>query len=589
MRSRLLTTAVLLALAATLPVARAVEAPPVLTAPGASDDPAVRTLGPLMTAEFALQAGRLDEAADAYLEAAGEARDPLLAERATRISLLTQDDARTARALGLWRELGAEGLDLLAAEASLSLRQGQERKARRQLSDLLAMPGPGGWRQAFGVLATGSHDPAQSARVLEYLVKRDRIPSQLEAWMAFGGLALRLDSPGLVDAIVERVIAHFPGEPRVALLRASQLREAGESDAAREVLAGIDPKAARDPVLRQSIAHEYDRLGDLDLAEQTLARGPQDDQSYATRASLLARDEDKAALTALYDELRRDAAAPEPARRLLLGQIAEFLERHEEALDWYAGVPGGLLRWQARLRSANVLHELDRRDEAYAALAAIQTDAAAPDPARQDAYLLEAALHQEDKDDTAEMDAFARGLATFPDAPEILYARALAWERRDDIPRAEADFRKILVIEPDSVAALNALGYTLADRTTRYQEALELINRARTAQPENAAIIDSYGWVLYRLGRPQEAVVELRRALALQEDAEIAAHLAEVLWVLGKRDEARKVFEQSRAIDPENRSLRRALEKLGLPLAPPADGGDEDGGGDRAPAGAPAA
>ncbi len=580
MRSSLLSTAVLLAIVLAAPVAGAAQAPVVLEAPGDSNDPAVRTLEPLMAAEFALQAGRLDEAADAYLDAAGEARDPMLAERATRISLLTQDDARTARALALWRELGAGGLDLLAAEASLSLRQGQERKARRQLSDLLAMPAPGGWRQAFGVLATGSHDPAQSARVLEYLVKRDRIPLQLEAWMAFGGLALRLDSPGLVEVIVDRVITHFPGEPRVALLRASQLREAGQADEAREVLAGIDPKAARDPMLRQSIAHEYDRLGDLDLAEQTLARGPQDDQTYATRASLLARDEDKPALTALYDELRQDAAAPDPARRLLLGQIAEFLERHEAALDWYGGVPGGLLRWQARLRSANVLHELERGDEAYAGLNAIQTDAAAPDPARQDAYLLEAVLHQEDGDDAAEMDAFARGLATFPDAPEILYARALAWERRDDIPRAEADFRKILVIEPDSVAALNALGYTLADRTTRYQEALELINRARTAQPDNAAIIDSYGWVLYRLGRNQEAIVELRRALALQEDAEIAAHLAEVLWVEGKRDEARKVFEQSRSIDPENRSLRRALEKLGLPVEAPSEApppGEQEG------------
>ena len=128
---------------------------------------------------------------------------------------------------------------------------------------------------------------------------------------------------------------------------------------------------------------------------------------------------------------------------------------------------------------------------------------------------------------------------------------------------AEADLRKILVIEPDSVAALNALGYTLADRTDRYQEALELINRARAADPDNAAIIDSYGWVLYRLGRPEDALGELRRAFALQKDAEIGAHLGEVLWVLGKREEARKYFEQAREIDPDNRALQRALEKTG--------------------------
>jgi len=176
---------------------------------------------------------------------------------------------------------------------------------------------------------------------------------------------------------------------------------------------------------------------------------------------------------------------------------------------------------------------------------------------------MEAALRHKDSNDGGELDAYERGLAAFPDESEILYARALGWERRDNIARAEADLRKILVAEPDNIAALNALGYTLADRTTRYQEALELINRARTAQPDNAAIVDSYGWVLYRLDRIDDALVELRRAFSLQKDAEIAAHLGEVLWVAGKRDEARKYFDEARKIDPENRALQRAMEKTG--------------------------
>jgi len=144
-----------------------------------------------------------------------------------------------------------------------------------------------------------------------------------------------------------------------------------------------------------------------------------------------------------------------------------------------------------------------------------------------------------------------------------LYARSLSWERRDDIAHAEADLRKVLATDPDNVAALNALGYTLADRTSRYAEALELIDRARVAEPDNAAIIDSYGWVLYRLGRPQEAVVQLRRALAMQKDPEIAAHLGEVLWVMGDKQEARKYFDQARKLEPDNRSLQRALERTG--------------------------
>ena len=122
------------------------------------------------------------------------------------------------------------------------------------------------------------------------------------------------------------------------------------------------------------------------------------------------------------------------------------------------------------------------------------------------------------------------------------------------------------------MAALNALGYTLADRTQRYQEALELIDRARTAEPDSAAIVDSYGWVLYRLGRSQEALVELRRAWGLARDPEIGAHLGEVLWKLGRREEAQRYFDESARLDPDNRSLRRALQTLGLPApaAPPA-------------------
>jgi len=215
------------------------------------------------------------------------------------------------------------------------------------------------------------------------------------------------------------------------------------------------------------------------------------------------------------------------------------------------------------LRAASVLHDTKHAPQAFAELRAMESDGAADDESRREAYLVEADLSQQDKDNVGEMDAFARGLAAFPDDGALLYARSLSWERRDDIAHAEADLRKVLATDPDNVAALNALGYTLADRTSRYAEALELIDRARVAEPDNAAIIDSYGWVLYRLGRPQEAVVQLRRALAMQKDPEIAAHLGEVLWVMGDKQEARKYFDQARKLEPDNRSLQRALERTG--------------------------
>lgn len=520
-------------------------------------------LTPVMAGEFALQAGQLPEASRWYLQAAQADDDAGLAERATRIALLANDDASATQALKLWRQRAPQSLAMRAAEAALALRKNDAPSAQRELDALLRDKEDMGWRYALTVLGSGGRDPALSARLLDGFVDAGAIPSNLQAWLAFGGLAQSLEQPKLAERIVGEAVKRFPSEPRVALLHASQLRQAGDTEQARKILTGLSSAAVLAPEMRLAIAAEYDAMSDPAQAAATLARGPQDNQTYGLRASLLAKAEDTMTLTVLYDELRKDASNPDPERRLLIGQIAQFLKRPQEALDWYRGVPGGPQRTEARLRIANVLFELGHKEEAFADARALQGDASADDEARRGAYLLEAELKQKDDDDAGELDVLARGLAAYPDDNALLYARGLAWERRDRIDRAEADLRKILVTDPENVAALNALGYTLADRTTRYQEALELIDRARAAEPDEAAIIDSYGWVLYRLGRNAEALVELRRAFTLQKDAEIAAHIAEVLWFTGKREEARKFFEESRKLDSENRSLQRALEKTG--------------------------
>lgn len=527
------------------------------------DTPSPDALTPVLAGEFALQAGQLPEASRWYLQAAQADDDAGLAERATRIALLANEDASATQALKLWRQRAPQSLAMRAAEAALALRKNDASRARRELDALMRDKDGMGWRYALTALASGGRDPALSARLLDALVDADAIPTNLQAWLAFGGLAQSLEQPKLAERIVAEAVKRFPSEPRVALLHASQLRQAGDAEQARKVLTGLSDAAVLLPELRLAVAVEYDALGDSAQAAATLARGPQDNRTYGLRASLLAKAEDTMALTMLYDELRKDADKPDPERRLLIGQIAQFLERPQEALEWYRSVADGPQRTEARLRTANVLFELGRKQEAFADVHALQGDASADDEARRSAYLLEAELKQKDDDDAGELEALARGLAAYPDDNALLYARSLTWERRDRIDRAEADLRKILVTDPENIAALNALGYVLADRTTRYQEALELIDRARAAEPDEAAIIDSYGWVLYRLGRNAEALVELRRAFTLQKDAEIAAHIAEVLWFTGKREEARKFFEESRKLDAGNRSLQRALEKTG--------------------------
>ncbi|MBN6151399.1 tetratricopeptide repeat protein [Xanthomonas sp. AmX2] len=542
----------------------AVAAPAVPTATAALPQGAATTsLTPVLAGEFALQAGQLADASRWYLDAAHDAPgDAGLAERATRIAMLANDNARAAQALALWRERAPESLAMRSSEASLALRTGNLRKARSGLVALLRDPDPRGWRFALVALVSGSRDPDVAAKALDQLLDANAIPNQLEAWQEFGRLALRLEQPKLAERIVDQLVKRFPAEPRVALLHATQLHQAGDTERAQALLQGVEPKAVQDPELRGALAYAYDAMGNTAAAARVLALGPQDTQNYGLRASMLAKLQDNAALTALYEELRKGAAKPDPERRLLLGKMAEFLKRYQEAVDWYHGVPGGPQRNEARLRAASALYELGQKETAFAEARALQGDASADDAARRDAYVLEAELRQRSGDDAGELDVFARGLAAYPDDNALLYARGLAWERRDRIDRAEADLRKILVTEPENVSALNALGYTLADRTHRYREALELIDRARTADPDNAAIIDSYGWVLYRLGKTQEALVQLRRAWSLFKDPEIAAHIGEVLWSQGKREEANRYFEEARKLDPKNRALQRAMEKV---------------------------
>ncbi|MBL8263931.1 MAG: tetratricopeptide repeat protein [Xanthomonadaceae bacterium] len=551
----------------------------VATAEPSAGTPQWMGSGPLPAAiagEYALQAGKLDDAARWYLDAARVADgDAVLAERATRIALLARNQDFAGQALALWRERAGRTLGMRNAEATLALQRKDEATARRELRSLLLGRGEGlksekdGWRYALLAMDAGSGDPDMIGRLLAALV--DDIPKDLPAWLAFGEFAQQVQRQDVAAKIIGRVLQYYPNEPGVSLLHANQLRRSGKEAQARKILDRMSAAAILLPDVAYGLAREFGALGDFTAAAAVLARGPQNDNTYILRASYLAQADDKTGVAAVYEELKRESASPNPARRLLLGQVAEFIGRQDDALDWYASVPGGPQRWQARLRTAPVLHKLGRAEEAHARIREIQTDATAADETRRDAYLLQADLYKNEGRLADELATFDRGLAAYPDEPQLLYARALMWERRDDIARAEADLRRILALDADDVNALNALGYTLADRTNRYQEALELIARAYAADPDNAAIIDSYGWVLYRLGRSKEALSELLRAFTKQKDAEIAAHVAEVLWVLGRKDEAVNYFVEARRIDPDSRSLKRALDKTGAILPPLAD------------------
>lgn len=513
----------------------------------------------LIAAELALQRNDLIEAGHRYARAAQLSRDPAVAEQATRLAIAVKAWPAARTSLARWHELASETLGIVQMRAWIALGEGDVETAAAELERLVAKADRSGWR-AFAQVLVGSADMALAARLLARIATPERLGQGEADWVAMSQLAVRLGDKALATRLADEALARFRSADTHAW--SAQLAiDRGDHDAARRQYAEAlkrDPDSLR---LRSGYAALLGDSGDNVGAARVLAAGEQTDVTFGARAAYAARSGDKALLAALYGEIEKHGGERSPKRLMLLGQVAEFLDRPREAIDWYREVPEGDERWFAAGMRIVVLGDkagdADAARERLAELRAVAgTDA--EDAVRL--YLLEAELLSA-KSRLAEADAvYRRGLDQFPGDARLLYARAMLAIERDDLAAAERDLRTIIDEDADNADALNALGYTLADRTDRHAEALDLIRRALALKPDEPAIIDSYGWVHYRLGDLEEAKKQLRRAYTKVPDAEIAAHFGEVLWVGGERDAARRVWEEGRRKDPDNKVL---LETLG--------------------------
>ena len=518
-------------------------------------------VGDLLSAEFALQEGDLATASRYYLLAARVSDDLVVAERAVRVALAAGEPQRAGRAIARWAELAPDAPEMRSAALSLALAQGDEAQAMDQALALVALPGDDGFGTLLGTLRDARGDAAVMARaVMLQLFEGGHLPPDFQAWLAFAGVARRMEGLGLSERVLEAGLARFPDDPRAILLQVSRAREAGDAAAAHAGLARLGDPAALPPELLRIAAAELARLGDPVGAAALLGRGAQEESTYRQRAAWLAEADDRAGLQALYAELQAAGEVPPASRRLLLGHLAESLGLWAEAERWYRGVPVGTGNDMARLRQAGVLARMDRGDEALGLLRELQVDESADGQLRRDAYLHASVLSERAGDPVSAGRALDQGLAVFEDDPVLLYARALWHERGDRVEAALADLRRILDEDPEDAQALNAYGYTLGERRGDWAGALPYIERAYALAPESAPVLDSLGWALFRLGRASEALPLLQLAWNRLKDAEIAAHLGEVLWAAGRADEAREIWALGLGIDPDNRALRRSLQ-----------------------------
>ena len=245
----------------------------------------------------------------------------------------------------------------------------------------------------------------------------------------------------------------------------------------------------------------------------------------------------------------------------LTAVLAEILELKDESIEWYARVEGEL-SVRADLRRAALLAGRDQLEQARALLAGVRAEADAE--LAEQAWLIEAQILAENDRTEDAIALLGKALIELPGSAALLYGRAMAAVEKDNLSLAEQDLRTIIQNNPENALALNALGYTLSDRTDRQREALRLIETALALEPANPAILDSMGWVLYKLGRAEEGLPYLRRAAEAEPHAEIVAHLVEVLWNLDQRGEALEWIARTRGEMGGEEVYAATLARIGV-------------------------
>lgn len=532
-----------------------------------SELPDVRLDGELLylvlLGEIAANRGDRETAAASLIEAARISRDPRLAQRATRIAL---DDERfdvAREAASLWVTLQPDQNQARASLALIMVEQGRITEGADEFIGLLRKDGePAGAELSRVARLLGQLSNQDNA-----LAAMDRIVAAFEdnpdAHFAAAFLADRVGRGELVLEALERALVLRPDWEDAALAKLGHLiqnqypREQVAAFAVDFLATAPEANRVRISYARYLIDQEASGAA-LEQFQEVLKHDPENTTALMSAGLLSIQEEQyKAARKYLARHLK---LTPENDQiRIYLGQIAEEEERYAAAEKWYREVSDQSQLFDARLRLGTVIHERDGTEAAMAHLDALNTDD--EDEFVRLALTKELVLRRADELERAKSvldDAVAR----YPANGDLLYARGLLSARLNRINEHEQDMRTLLEEDPNNAHALNALGYTLADATDRFDEALELISKALQMRPDDPFILDSMGWVHYRLGNHEDAVEYLERALSQREDAEIAAHLGEVLWVIGDRERARDIWKRARQEDPDNHVLNETIERL---------------------------
>lgn len=542
----------------TPPAPQAEESKP---APLPHEDLTSQELYQYLVGEVAMQRGQPQLAAEALLDLAKTTRDPRLAKRATETAVQARLPGEAAEAAALWQTLDPESPQAMQAAAALLLNSGNLQDARPYLEKLLAET-PGGSVTGFlhlNAMLARQQDHVAALHLVRELAKP--YPDSPEAHFALAQAAWNADQRDEAKVELRTVERLRPGWELAALYQGQMLQQTSPADALEFFRAFLHdhPKASEVRLAYARVLVAEKQYHDARLQFQRLLEDTPNNAEVSFAIGLLASQEnDFEAADSYLKQALANGYRDEDIVRFYLGQVAEDRKHWDEAAKWYEQVGRGEFYLNARIHQAGLLAKQGKVDDALSALR--QTE---PENNQQRVLLAqaEAQLLRDAGRYQEAYDLLGRALEKLPSHPDLLYDHAMAAEKLDKLDVMEKDLRRLIELKPDHAHAYNALGYTFAERGIRLDEARTLVQKALELAPDDPFILDSMGWVDFRMGQNDQAIELLRKALGLRSDPEIAAHLGEVLWVTGKHDEARKIWQSASQQDPDNEALRNVMQK----------------------------
>jgi tetratricopeptide (TPR) repeat protein len=516
----------------------------------------------LLLGEIAAQRGDAELAAKTYLDLAKRTRDPRVARRAVEMAEFARDPAIALEAARIWHETDPDSAAALQMVTALLVSARRIDEAEPYLQKLLASKETkteSGFMQLNRLLA-GNPDKQANLRVVRKLAAA--YPDMPESHFAISQAALIANDDALALAEIRRASQLKPDWDIAALYEAQILQKKSPDDAARRLSTYLDQYPDKNDVRLN-----YARLLVADKRyaearaqfEKLLADNPNNgDIVYAVGLLAFQLRDYPTAESSMQRLLKLGFRDPDGVR-YMLGQIAEEQHHWAKAVQWYERVGQGEHYLPARLRAAQAMAKQGRVKEARAYLHAIK---ASSEDEKVQLVTAEAQILRDAGMAGEALTLLGKALQAQPDQPELLYDMALTADKLDRFDILEENLRKVIKLKPDYAHAYNALGYSLADRDVRLPEARKLIEKALQLAPDDSFIIDSMGWVLYRQGDLKGAVSYLQRAYNGRPDAEIGAHLGEVLWVEGKRDEARRIWNEALKSHPDNETLKKTVKRF---------------------------